>query len=227
MRITLAYILLLTAFWTAQAADDKPTAEEQKTIAAAKQLKAKAAIDTTLHADARVSVKFDTTNDAAFAALAKHPEIGAIQSLDGTACTAKGFTAIHALPHLQRLVLNKSGVTDKGLAAIAGCKDLRELVIPESTLTDAGLVEIEKLPRLVALDLSESVKVTDKGMAHIIKLERLEVLHLNKTSITDKGLLELKPLEGLRSLSVGGTKVTQAAAEKFPDEMPNLRVVRR
>ena len=118
-------------------------------------------------------------------------------------------------------------MTDKELAAIVGCKDLRELVIPESTVTDAGLAEIEKLPRLVALDLSDAVKVTDKGMAHIIKLERLEVLHLNKTSITDKGLLELKPLEGLRSLSVGGTKVTQAAAEKFPDEMPNLRVVRR
>src|SRR5205085_2831261 len=130
-------------------------------------------------------------------------------------------------PHLRRLTWNKSGVSDKELAVIAGCKELRELVLPESTITDAGLVEVEKLPKLEKLDISDAVKVTDKGIAHIVKLERLEELFMNKTSITDKGMLELKPLEGLRALSVGGTKVTQAAAEKFPDMMPNLRVVRR
>jgi hypothetical protein len=48
---------------------------------------------------------------------------------------------------------------------------------------------------------------------------------LSETSITDKGLAELKVLDGLRTLSVRGSKVTQEAAEKFPDDMPNLRKV--
>ena len=229
MRFTFAIILglSLASALMIQAADDTPNDSEKKAIAALKFLKAKTTIDTTLHSEARVAIKLDTANDVVLVALAKHPEIGSIQALDGTLCTAKGFTSLHGLPHLRRFVLNKSGVTDKELNAIVGCKELRELVIPESTVTDAGLSDLPKLTRLEALDLSDAVKITDKGMAVIKTLDRLETLHLNKTSITDKGLLELKSLEGLRALSVGGTKVTQAAAEKFPDEMPNLRVVRR
>jgi hypothetical protein len=216
-----------TSFLAAQQ-DDAPNDNEKKALAALKKYKgAKAGIDVNLHAEARVTVKMDTATDAVLADIAKHPEIGSFQALDGSACTVKGFTLLQNLPHLRRLTLNKSGVTDKELVPIAGCKELRELVIPESTLTDAGLAEVEKLPLLVKLDVSDAAKVTDKGLAHIVKLERLEELFLNKTSITDKGLMELRPLEGLRSLSVGGTKVTQAAAEKFPDLMPNLRVVRR
>src|SRR5262249_56423131 len=105
--------------------------------------------------------------------------------------------------------------------------ELRELVIPASGVTDAGLASLAKLPRLEALDVSENPRITDKGMAQIAMLERLEHLYLGKTSITDKGLFELKPLEGLRTLHVAGTKVSANAAEKFADEMPNLRVVRR
>ena len=229
MRIAFAIIigLSLASVLTIRGADDTPNDSEKKAIAALKFLKAKTTIDTTLHPEARVAIKLETANDVALVALDKHPEIGSIQALDGTLCTTKGFTALHALPHLRRFVLNKSGVTDKELNAIVGCKEIRELVIPESTVTDAGLPDLTKLTRLEALDLSDAVKITDKGMAVVKTMERLETLHLNKTSITDKGLLELKPLEGLRALSVGGTKVTQAAAEKFPDEMPNLRVVRR
>jgi hypothetical protein len=209
------------------AADDAPNDDEQKALRAAMLLKGKTKIDEQLNPPARVSVKFETVNDAALVMLSKQPGIGAISALDSTRCTVKGFTALQKLPHLQRLVLNRSGVTDKSLAAIAGCKELRELVIPESTVTDAGLAVLPKLSRLEALDLSDAGKISDKGMTQIQMLVRLEKLFLNKTGITDKGLLELQPLEGLRSLSVGGTRVTATAAEKFAEEMPNLRVVRR
>jgi len=226
MRIA-CFVLLAVASSLVAQPDDTASENEKKAIAALKRYKAKTGIDPRLHPDSRVTVKLDTASDAILADLAKHPEIGSFQALDGTFCTAKGFAAIQKLPNLRRLILNKSGVSDKELATIAGCKELRELVLPESTITDAGLAEVEKLTKLEKLDVSDAVKVTDKGLGHIVKLERLEELHMNKTSITDKGLLELKPLEGLRALSVGGTKVTQTAAEKFPDLMPNLRVVRR
>jgi len=206
-------------------ADD--ASEEEDAIRAATRWKGKARIDEKLPAAARVAVKFESLNDAALAALAKQPRIGSIQAFDGTRCTVKGLTTLQALPNLQRLVLNKSGVTDKGLAAIAGCKELRELTIPVSTITDGGLAALTKLMRLEALDLSDDAKITDKGMAQIQLLVRLEKLHLSNTAITDKALLELKPLEGLLSLSVMGTKVTASAAERFIEEMPNLRVVRR
>jgi hypothetical protein len=57
--------------------------------------------------------------------------------------------------------------------------------------------------------------------------ERLQVLYLANTSIGDAGLAELKVLDGLRTLNVGNTKVTAEAADKFADDMPNLRTVRR
>lgn len=226
MRIAFVALFVFSAA-IAAGQDNSASDAEKKVLNALKKYKGKTGIDSRLHAEARVTVKLDSASDTIVADIAKHPEIGSFQALDGTYCTARGFKDLQALPNLRRLVLNKSGVTDKEFALIAGCKELRELVIPESTITDAGLAEIAKLPKLEKLDISDAAKVTDKGIAHIAKLERLEELFLNKTSITDKGLMELKPLEGLRSLSVGGTKVTQAAAEKFPDEMPNLRVVRR
>lgn len=206
---------------------DDPTAEEQKTVAAVMKLSGSATIDSGLHPGARVSVKFNAVTDATLIALSKHPNIGAIQAIESTACNAKGYAALKSLPHLRRLVLNKSGVSDKGLAEIGGCKQLRMLVIPESAATDKGLAAVAKLTRLDHLDLSDAPKVTDKGMVYVKALERLEVLYLNKTGISDKGLAELKTLEGLRSLNVAGTKVSATAAEKFPDEMPNLRTVRR
>ena len=205
----------------------EPTADEKKAVTVAQLLKGRPVVDTSLHPAARVGVKFDTATDATLVALAKHPQIGSIQALDGTGCTAKGFTALQALPNLRRLTLNKCRVTDKDLAALAGCEQLRVLVIPESSLTDAGLVAAKKLTRLEHLDLSDNPRITDKAMEHIKTLERLEILYLNKTGISDAGLSELASLEGLRALNVSGTKVTATAAEKFPDKMPNLRVVRR
>lgn len=227
MRVALALSLGLAAGLVAAAADDTPTDAEQKAITAARLLMGTATIDTALHADARVSVKFDTATDATLIQLAKQPAVGAIQALDGRKCTGKGFAALKTLPHLRKLTLNQSGVSDKELAVIAGCSQLRVLTIPESTVTDAGLAELPKLTRLEELNLASAPKVTDKGMAHVKTLERLEVLHLDNTGLTDKGLFELKPLEGLRRLSVAGTKVTDKAADAFPEMMPNLRAVRK
>lgn len=227
MRSVLTLALGLTAGFLPRATDDTPTPAEQNALTAARLVTGKAAIDPTLHADARVSVRLESATDATLSALAKQPAIGSIQVLDGRKCTAKGFAALKGLPHLRRLTLNQSGVSDKELAVIAGCTELRVLTIPESAVTDAGVAELPKLKRLEELNLSDAAKVTDKGMAHIKTMERLEVLHLDKTGITDRGLFELKPLEGLRRLSVAGTRVTDRAADKFPEEMPNLRQVRR
>lgn len=227
MRIALSLGLGLGSVFALASAADEPTAGEKKAVAAAQLLKGRTVVDPSLHPDARVAVRFDAANDAALLALAKHPQVGAVQALDGTACTARGLTALQGLPNLRRLTLNKSRVGDKELALIAGCKHLRVLVLPESGLTDAGLAAATALTRLEHLDLSDNPRVTDKGVEHIKALERLEVLYLNKTGITDKGLFELAPLEGLRTLNVAGTRVTADAAEKFPALMPNLRVVRR
>ncbi len=227
MRIALIPLVILGLTAASGAQDEPPSPGEAKAMTVIRLSMGSAAIDSTLHKDARVSAKFESVTDATLLALGKYPRIGAIQALDATKCTAKGFNVLKKLPHLRVLELNQSGVSDKELVEIGGCKELRKLVIPESMVTDAGLANVAKLKRLEYLDLSANEKITDKGMLHVKELERLEFLFLNRTSIGDRGLFELKPLEGLRSLNVALTKVTADAAMKFADEMPNLRVVRR
>ena len=225
MRFAVPAFVALVLFTTAPA--QEPSAGEQAAIKAVGLAKGQAGIDPTLAPGARVSVKFLAAGDAALVTLAKHKEVGEIQIVDATACTAKGFAALKALPNLRRLKLNRSGVTDKELVEIATLSQLRVLIIPEAQITDKGTAELEKLTRLETLDLSDNPRISDKSMAHVKTLLRLENLFLNKTGLTDKGLAELKPLEALRDMTVAGTKVSAKASEAFADEMPNLRQVRR
>ena len=225
MRFAVPAFVVLALFTTATA--QEPSAGEKAALKAAALAKGQAGLDPTLASGARVSVKFLAAGDAALVTLAKLKEVGEIQIVDATGCTAKGFAALKALPNLRRLKLNRSGVTDKELVEIATLSQLRVLIIPEAQITDKGAAELEKLTRLETLDLSDNPRLTDKAMEHVKTLLRLENLFLNKTGLTDKGLAELKPLEALRDMTVAGTKVTVKAAEAFADEMPNLRQVRR
>jgi Leucine-rich repeat (LRR) protein len=227
MRFLLPPVAAALAAAALAAQQDQPTPQEATALATAKAHKGLGGIDPALAPAARVWVKFPAAADATLVALAKHPQVGAIQVTDGTACTTRGFAALKGLPHLRKLVLNKSGVSDQELAEVVKCGQLRVLVIPEASVTDAGLAGLAGLPRLESLDLSDNPRLTDKAAAHIKGLPRLENLFLNKTGLTDKGLAELRPLEALRDLTVAGTKVTAKAAEAFAEDMPNLRAVRR
>lgn len=229
MRATLAavFALGLLATAAAQPADRKPTADEQKAIDAVAKAGGKAEIDPKLPAAARVSAKFESAADATLLKLKSLPQIGALDVFDATKCTGAGFAALKGLPNLRKLTLGQSKVTLACTTAIGQCKELRLLYLAGAGLSDTELAALKPLALLESLDVSDNPQVTDKAAATVIAFERLRVLNLSKTGVTDKGLMELKPLDGLRSLSVVGTKVTADAAEKFADEMPNLRAVRR
>jgi hypothetical protein len=228
MRPPIGPVLGLALAATSAAAADPPTADEGKAVAACAKLKgATTAADDALRPGSRVVVMLEAADDKLLKELAKLPGVGAVEVADATRCTAAGFGALKELPHLRRLVLNKSGVSDAAAAKIAGCKELRELVIPEGAVTAAGAAHLAGLSRLEKLDLSGHPKLGDAALAHLARLERLEFLYLAKTAVTDKGLDHLKPLEGLRTLDLRQTKVTEEAARAFADAMPNLRAVRR
>ena len=208
-------------------AADAPTAEEKKSIDLVVKAGGKAALDPKLPDAARVSAKFEAATDGTLAGLKKAPHVGALDVFDATRCTEKGFAALAEVPHLRNLTLGKSAMTPARVAAIGQCTELRWLYLAGAGLSDAELAALKPLTLLESLDISDNPQVTDKGMATVKTLERLQVLYLGKTGLTDKGLAELKGLDGLRTLNVVGTKVTGEAGEKFADEMPNLRVVRR
>jgi hypothetical protein len=207
------------------AAADTPTADERAVIDAIEKLGGKADIDSKLSSEARVSAKFEKVTDGVLISLKKYPQIGGVDAFDATGCGEKGFAALKELPNLRKLVI-RGGQLSNGMAnSISQCKELRHLWLVNCGVNDDEIAAMKKLTLLEHLALSNNAKITDKGMETVKGFERLQVLYLNNISITDKGLLELKALDGLRSLSVKGTKVTADAAEKFPDDMPNLRKV--
>ena len=208
-------------------ADDTPSAEEQKAIDAVEKAGGKASIDPKLAAGARVSAHFDSATDTVLISLKKYPQIGAIEVLDANKCTEKGLGALKDLPNLRKLILGKSDLNSARVNAIGQCKELRHLGLVEAGLTDGELAGLKKLTLLEHLSLSNNAKITDKGMQTVKGFERLQALYLANTALTDKGLAELNVLDGLRTLNIANTKVTADAAEKFVDEMPNLRNVRR
>lgn len=228
MRLLLAASLAL-GLVSALAAQPKPvpTADEKKTMDLVAKAGGKAEIDPKLSPDARVVAKFEAAADADFQSLKKAAQVGAVEVFDATKCTEKGLVALKELPNLRRLVLSSSNLTAARVTVIGQCGELRELRLPAAGLSDGELAGLKPLALLEALDLSDNPQVTDKGMATVKTLDRLRALYLNKTAITDKGLAELKGLDGLRTLYVSGTKVTADAADKFADDMPNLRAVRR
>jgi hypothetical protein len=226
MRLSLATLFALGLISTA-AAQPTPTADEKKAIDLVAKADGKAEIDSKLPTAARLSVTFDSPNDAALLSLKKAPQVGSVSITDATRCTDRGFAALKGLPHLHKLVVGKSQLSSPAVSAIGQCKELRSLYLGDAGLSDAELVGLKKLTLLESLDISNNPQVSDKGMVHVKALERLRSLYLGNTSITDKGLAELKPLDGLRTLNVVGTKVTGDAAERFADDMPNLRGVRR
>ena len=171
--------------------------------------------------------KFEKVSDAVLVGLKKYPQVGGVSVFDLPRSTDKGFAALKELPHLRKLVLEKGDLTPAAVTAIGQCKELRHLGLVNTGLTDAGLGSLKNLTMLGHLTLSGNPKITDKGMLTVKEFDRLQVLYLSNTSITDEGLMELKVLDGLRTLNVGGSKVTQEAAEKFADDMPNLRTVRQ
>jgi Leucine-rich repeat (LRR) protein len=224
MRVAL--LIVFVATMTAVAADT-PTKDEKAAMDYVAKWGGKATLDARFSADARVMAKFDSVTDAVLIGLKKYPQIGGVDTFDATRCTDKGFAALKELPNLRKLVIGKATLTPAAVSSIGECKELRHLALLNSGLTDAELPSLKMLTMLDHLTLSGNTRIGDKGMSTVKGFDRLQALHLNDTSITDTGFMELKALDGLRSLGVGGTKVTDTAAEKFADEMPNLRVVRR
>lgn len=120
--------------------------------------------------------------------------------------------AIVQLKHLQFLNLWYNEVNLATIESLNRLPQLEHLSFRGPTLRDDVLARLPVLPGLVSLTLSET-NIGDDGLAGINQLPQLRYLYLDKTNVTDSGLARLP--SGLRRLYLTGTKVTEAAAERF------------
>lgn len=233
MQRTMAIILLsLWCVWYSLGAPPpSPPVQADAAVAQVRQAlalwKATVQVDPQLPEQAPLLVRFESANDAALKTLAQYPVVGAVQIVDARLCTAQGYAALKAIPHLRKLAVEHAALTPLSVAAIAQCSQLRHLALMDAGLNDACLAALKPLRRLEHLNLNNNPKITDQGLKALAALEQLRSLHLAHARLSDKGLQELKALEGLRTLNVAQTSVTQEALEQLADAMPNLRNIRR
>jgi serine/threonine protein kinase len=117
-------------------------------------------------------------------------------------------------------------VTDSGLSHLVALGGLQHVNgYGCRGITDAGLAHLSNLPRLVRLDLTRCGGITDAGLAHLIPLTELEYLTLGGCDwITDAGLVHLAKVKSLKAVSVRGTQVSEAGAERLRRAVPGCNV---
>jgi hypothetical protein len=138
-------------------------------------------------------------------------------NLEYTKVTDAGLAGISRLVHLCDLNLNGTRVGDDTLARLERLTQLSQLSLAGTAVTDAGLAHLVDLPNLELLSLSRT-RVGDPGMAHLARLklnsfgqggcESLRLV-LDETNVGDEGAAHLARLRQLRSVNLGGTRVTE------------------
>jgi hypothetical protein len=166
----------------------------------------------------------------------------------GSKITGASLAAISGCTRLLFLELNGITVADADLAALRGLTKLTNLDLHGPGVTTAGLVHLKGMNRLTGLNLSQTnvdsleplrtlaslntlalagTPIGDAGLAPASPdapgFAGLTVLNLFKTRVSDAGLTHLRNLPKLRSLTLVGTKVTEAGVAELVKERPAIR----
>ncbi len=167
-----------------------------------------------------------TITDAGVKELRALPVLSSLE-LDTAGLSPASARAIAEFPKLQGLgAVDGSGITDEWLAELGG-QQLRVLVLRNSQVTDAGVACLSGQESLDALSLQGS-QITDACLCTLGRMVTSQgILDLSNTAITDSGLwlfsTSINP-ESKCTLLLSGTQVTQAGAERFLKERPNVNL---
>src|SRR5262249_55191825 len=90
--------------------------------------------------------------------------------------------------------------------------------------TDQDLKPLRDLPRLTHVDLRLSKSITDAGLVHLQGLEGITTLNLEGTRVTDAAMNSLKTLPNLLRLWLTDTDITGAGFAEL-EQMATLKDV--
>jgi serine/threonine protein kinase len=129
------------------------------------------------------------------------------------------------LANLQVLFLDGTDLNDTGAKAIGTLSGLRFLNVAETKLTIEGVRSLTSLSTLEAL-LLRGLPIQG-AIEQINALPNLEILDASNTDLENKGLELLSQHKTLSRLGIGNTDITQAAIERFNDQSPSGKIVRK
>lgn len=177
-------------------ADFKPSAAEQKAIAAFAQkgIDIRPVAMNSPWREANLRLHSTNINDAALA-------------------------PIKDIVGLVDLNLATTRVTDAGLAHLKPLVHLQRLHLELTAVTDAGLAQIKSLPSLTYLNLY-GTKVTDSGLDHLKGMKYLRSLYVWQTKVTDAGVKKLKAALPNVDISTGWDLSAIVKKEDKKDDKP-------
>jgi hypothetical protein len=141
----------------------------------------------------------------------------AIGALGGEVREESGFSGY-------KVIFRGTKFADKDLGLLKDLKPVTGLFLIDTQVGDAGLAQL-KSGHLVLLVI-QSAQVTDKGLGYLKNIPSLQELALGVPKISDAGLVHLKTMEGLRKVSLYGTKVTGAGVKWLQKALPKIKVSR-
>lgn len=106
---------------------------------------------------------------------------------------------------------------------MTGFDHVKVLYLEDTRVVDNELENLNRLPKLLCLDLSGS-PVNDAGLVHLKGLTELRILDLSETQVTDAGLVRLKHLTKLEVLYLGGTQVTSNGLKDLENSLPKCGI---
>ncbi|MEX0669880.1 MAG: hypothetical protein WD060_05430 [Pirellulales bacterium] len=119
---------------------------------------------------------------------------------------------VAALPKLESLNLDATGITDEGLLSLLVSRSLISVSLSQTAITDAGVKTMANLPTLVGLHVCDT-PVTDEGLKALRGHERLKVVWASGSKIGDEGLAHLATCPLLTEVLARKTHLTDAGIE--------------
>jgi hypothetical protein len=130
------------------------------------------------------------------------------------------------MQRLQSLRLEEAAITDEGMSRLPRLPNVSYLDMRKTKITDVALKHLQRLPNLARLYLDET-QIADAGLVDLQELRHLTVLTLGKTHVSDAGLVYLGGIHTQRlCISLGGARVSSAAAREFRKALPNFEICR-
>jgi Leucine-rich repeat (LRR) protein len=159
----------------------------------------------------------------------KHLDVNGSQRTDsgrwGLMLTDVNIESIAALTQLEVLNMGGAIVSDVGMRALEPLVNLHTIDLSRMEITAQGLEPLTKWPKLRRLNLWQAARIDDKAASYLLRMKGLEVLDLGDTAVTDALLDQLEGMKQLKTLFVGGPKITPERVERFRKARPDCRVV--
>ncbi|HEV7405040.1 MAG TPA: hypothetical protein VGO11_19005 [Chthoniobacteraceae bacterium] len=193
-----------------------------------------------------LNVSLCPITDAAIPLLAKYPTLHRIGIGANKKLTGHGFDKLAGLKELEVINLHSSGIDDEGLRQIATLPAIKQLELGHGEYTDEGIKTLSKITRLRRIQVAGR-NVTPAGLQPLGKLVNLEELFLYDNLATDASIPfvaglpklwflslvgpftdasepELSKLKRLKTLELGGHKLTPEALARIKAALPETDV---